>query len=62
MLVIPVPPLVYVLFLVGLSAAWVIWIVSDLAEKGLSKHSVKRVLAYVASGAILAVLWGVFIG
>jgi len=61
MLVIPVPPLAYLLFPCGLSAVWVIWIVSDLLERGLSKYSLKRVLTYIGSGAVLALLWGVFI-
>ena len=62
MFVIPVPPLVYLLFLGGLSAVWVLWVVSDLVGKGVSKYSLKRVLTYIGSGAVLALLWGVFIG
>ena len=62
MFVIPVPPIVYLIFLVVLSAVWGIWIVSDLAERGLSKYSIKRVLTYIGSGAVVALLWGIFIG
>lgn len=60
-MVIPVPPLVYILFLAALSAVWVIWVVSDLVKRGLTKYSVKRVLTYIGSGAVLAFLWGLYI-
>jgi len=59
--VIPVPRLVYLLFLIALSVVWGIWVVSDLEQKRLSKYSVKRVLAYIGSGAVLAFLWGIFV-
>ena len=62
MLVIPVPSWVYLPFLCVLSVGWVIWVVTDLLEKGVSKYSVKRVLTYVASGAVVALLWGGFVG
>jgi len=61
MIVIPVPSWVYVAFLATLSLVWLIWVGSDLAQKGVSKYSLKRVLAYVASAAVLFLLWGVFI-
>ena len=59
--VIPVPSLVYLLFLVALSVVWGIWVVSDLVKRGLSKYSVKRVLTYIGSGAVLAFLWGMYV-
>lgn len=62
MMVIPVPRLVYVIFLAVLSVVWAIWIVSDLVDRRLSKYSTKRVLTYIGSGAVLALLWGLFVG
>jgi len=62
MFVIPVPRLVYLVFLAALSAVWGIWVVHDLVERGLSKYSIKRVLTYIGSGAVLALLWGLFVG
>jgi hypothetical protein len=62
MTVIPVPRLVYLIFLAILSAVWAIWILSDLVDRGLSKYSTKRVLTYIGSGAVLALLWGLFVG
>jgi len=62
MMVIPVPHVVYLVFLAILSAVWAIWVVSDLAKRRLSKYSLKRVLTYVGSGAVLALLWGLFVG
>ena len=59
--VIPVPRLVYLVFLIALSVGWGIWVISDLEQKRLSKYSVKRVLTYIGSGAILAFLWGIFV-
>ena len=61
MIVIPVPSWVYLLFLSGVTTFWVIWIVTDIEKKGISRYSVKRVLTYVASGAVLALLWGAFV-
>ena len=60
--VIPVPPLVYLLFLIAIRVVLVIWVVSDIVERRLSKYSVKRVLTYIGSGAVLAFLWGIFVG
>jgi hypothetical protein len=62
MIVIPVPRLVYLVFFAALSAVWGIWVVSDLIERRLSKYSVKRVLTYIGSGAVVALLWGIFVG
>jgi len=62
MLVIAGPPYIYLPFLCGLTMIWVIWIVSDVEGKGLSRYSLKRLFTYLASGAVLALLWGVFIG
>jgi hypothetical protein len=61
MVVIPVPSWVYLVFLCGLTLIWAIWVVSDVTKKGISKYSIKRLLTYIASGAVLALLWGVFI-
>jgi len=61
MLVIPVPHHIYLAILCGLTRIWVIWIVTDVKNKGFSKYSLKRLFTYLASGAVIALLWGLFI-
>jgi hypothetical protein len=62
MLVIPVPGYIYLPFLGVLSAIWVGWLVTDVRSKGMSRYGVKRVLKYVASAGVVALLWAVFVG
>jgi hypothetical protein len=61
MIIIPVPSWVYLLFLSGVTIFWVVWVVTDIEKKGISKYSLKRVLTYIVSGAVLGLLWGVFV-
>jgi hypothetical protein len=62
MTVIPVPDFIYLPFLGVLSAVWVGWLVNDVTSKGMGKYSAKRVLKYVGSAAVMALLWGLFVG
>lgn len=61
MLVIPVPGYIYLPFLCVVTIIWVGWVVSDVYKKGISKYSLKRIFRYIVSGAVVGLLWSLFI-